>query len=124
MAYLEGCNHTEILASPKNKRLITSMVTSNTRNINAKDKSIVEAVNVFESDFGPVEVKMSRIIGDDKVFLLSPKYFKLAWLRGFKKVDLPKTGDSRAAFISGELTLEGKAEKASAIIDLSGAAKA
>lgn len=115
-----GGEPNKLIVSGKNKRAISAMTTSNTRNVNAKDKSLVEAVDVYDSDFGRVEVKASRFMPDDKIFVLDPSYLKLAWLRNFKKVDLPPTADGKSGVIVGEVTLELKGEKGQAIITLAG----
>ena len=92
------------------------MVTSNTKNVDAKKKEIVESIDVFDSDFGRIEIVASRFMPDTAVYLLDPQYLKLATLRPFKAQDLPKTGDSKAGYVLGELTLECRGEKGQAII--------
>jgi hypothetical protein len=49
-------------------------------------------------------------------FVLDPSYLKLAWLRPFKKNQLPHLADADAYEITGEVTLENRGEKGQAII--------
>lgn len=115
-AWKAGGEPKKLVCSGTNKRVISAMVTSNTKNVDAKKKEIVEAVDVFDSDFGRIEIVASRFMPDTSVFLLDPQYLKLATLRPFKAQDLPKTGDSKAGFVLGELTLECRGEKGQALI--------
>ena len=117
-AWKAGGEPGKVYCSGKNKRLLSKMTTSNTKTVAAKEKTLTEAVDVYDSDFGRVEIVASRFMPDDKLFVLDPSLFKIAWLRNFKKNELPKMGDSKAGYIIGEMTLEARAEKGNAIIDL------
>lgn len=115
-AWEKGGTPNKLVCSGSIKRAISAMTTSNTKNVNAKEKTLTEAVDVFDTDFGRVEMVASRFMGDDSVYILDPELIKVAWLRPFQKMDLPKTGDSKAGMILGEMTLEVKGEKGNAII--------
>lgn len=115
-AWAAGGEPKKLIVSGTNKRVISAMVTSNTKNVDAKKKELVESIDVFESDFGRIEIVASRFMPDTSVYLLDPQYLKLATLRPFKAQDLPKTGDSKAGYVLGELTLECRGEKGQAII--------
>lgn len=115
-AWNAGGEPKTLIVSGSNKRVISALVTSNTKNIDAKKKEIVESVNVFDSDFGRIEIKASRFMPDTAVYLLDGQYLKIATLRPFKAEDLPKTGDSMAGYVLGEVTLECRGEKGQAII--------
>jgi hypothetical protein len=43
-------------------------------------------------------------------------HWTVAWLRRITDTELARTGSSKRGMIEGELTLEGRAEKASAVI--------
>jgi len=117
-AWEQGGEPTKLVVSGANKRAVSAMTTSNTKTVAAKDKTLTEAVDVYDTDFGRIEIVASRFMPSDTAFVLDPSYFKVAWLRNVHKADLPKLGDSKAGYIIGECTLEGKAEKASAIIKI------
>jgi hypothetical protein len=96
-------------------------------------KSLTQAIDVYESDFGKIELIPSRYLiaqtATDPItgkvlnydlsgvsFVLDPSYLKLAWLRPFKKNQLPHLADADAYEITGEVTLENRGEKGQAII--------
>lgn len=108
----------KLVVSGNNKVAISKMTTSNTKNVPAKDKTLVEAVDVFDTDFGRVEVVASRFLDDKTLFVLDPAAIKLAWLRPFKATDLPSTADGKAGSIVGEVTLEVRGEKGQGIINI------
>jgi hypothetical protein len=89
-----------------NKRRISQFATSNTRQLDASDKRLVNSVSVYESDFGTVTVSLHRYVGEKNMVLLDSSKFRKAWLRYPKKEDLQKRGDLTEYQIVGELTLE------------------
>lgn len=115
-AWEAGGEPTKLICSGENKLIISAMTTSNTKNIDAAKKKIVEAIDVIDTDFGRIEIVASRFMPDTEVFVLDPQYLALAWLRPFKKKDLPDDSDGKAGVITGEMTLEVKAEKGQARI--------
>lgn len=118
----EGGNPDVIVASGRNKRILSGLLPLNTdRTQKADSKKVVHTIDVFEGDFGRQRVVTNRWMPNDKAFILSSEYFDLAYLRKFKTEELPNTKDATQKGIVGELTLEARAEKASAIIaDLDG----
>jgi hypothetical protein len=136
-AWSTGGNPTTLVVGPRMKRKISKLDGFTRANVsyqaNADTRSIVQAVDIIETDFGRVEVVADRylvnqtytdpITGEnwnynlnDTAFLIDPKTWKLAWLRNMKKNELPKLADARAAAIVGEVTLECRGEQANAII--------
>ena len=115
-AWTAGGEPNTLIVSAGNKVNISALTTSNTKNIDAKKKEITEAIDVIDTDFGRVEIKASRFQLDTQIFILDPELINIAWLRRFKKYDLPVTSDSRQGIIKGEMTLEFKAEAGHALI--------
>ena len=105
-----------MIVSGGNKVNISALTTSNTKNIDAKKKELVESIDVIDTDFGRVEIVASRFMADTSIFVLDPQYLAIAWLRRFKKKDLPATDDCQRGIIKGEMTLELKGEAGQAII--------
>jgi hypothetical protein len=89
-----------------NKRRISQFATSNTRQINAEDRRLVNAVDVYMSDFGVVTVSLHRYIGEKNIVMIDSNKFRKAWLRKPFKENLQKRGDLDEYQIVGELTLE------------------
>ena len=100
----------------KHKRIISGFTAGALKYLEAEDKRLVAAVDVYESDFGVVRIIPHRYMLTDTLFILDTNYWKTAYLRPFKVKDIPPTGDYVAKAIIGELTLEARAEKANAII--------
>ncbi len=102
------------------KRRISSFVNTNTRFIEADSESVNNVINIYESDFGRVEVDKHRYVtvagdvGNDLIGIQKDKW-AVAHLRGREPhyEDIAKTGDSTKGMIIGELTLEGRAQNSS-----------
>ena len=88
------------------KRKISQFATSNTRYINAEDGTLVNVVNIYQSDFGQIEVFLDRYVTKGAGIVMNDDYFRLAWLRRPRAEELAKVGDMRQFQIVGELTLE------------------
>jgi hypothetical protein len=97
-----------------NKRRISQFATSNTRQLDASDKKLVNSVAVYESDFGTVTINLHRYTGEKNIILMDSTRFRKAWLRKPQKVNLQKRGDLDEYQIVGELTLEHLNERAGA----------
>lgn len=117
-----GGNPDVVVVSGRNKRVLSGLLPLNTdRTQKAESKKMVHTIDVFEGDFGRQRVVTNRWMPNDKAFVLSSEYFGLAYLRRFKTEELPNAEDAVRKGIVGELTLEARAEKASAVIsDLNG----
>lgn len=98
-----------------NKRRISQFATSNTRNIDATDKRLVNSVGVYESDFGTVTIALHRYVGTKNLVLIDSTKFRKAWLRKPFKENLQKRGDLDEYQIVGELTLEHLNERAGSV---------
>jgi hypothetical protein len=95
-----------------NKRRISQFATSNVRQLDASDKKLVNAVSVYESDFGVVTINLHRYTGTKNLIVMDTNKFKKAWLRKPVKTDLQRRGDLTEYQIVGELTLEHRNERA------------
>lgn len=112
-----------VLCGAKQKRVISAF-TTNTRNVVADEKKLTSAVDVYQSDFGQVMVRLHHQINTtlaDEVFILGDmSLWKKAWMRPVVSTPLAKTGDSSKFQIVAELTLESLQELGSGSIkDLS-----
>jgi len=115
-AWQAGGDPNVVVVCGKHKRTISGFTAGATKYLEAEDKRLVAAVDVYESDFGVVRIIPHRYMLTDTLFILDTSYWKTAYLRPFKVKDIPPTGDYVAKAIIGELTLEARAEKANAII--------
>jgi len=115
-AWESGGDPNTAVVCGKHKRIISGFTAGLTKNINAKDKRLVNAIDVYESDFGLIRIIADRWMDTDKLFILSKEYWKTAYLRPFAQDDLQPQGSRKEKVIEGELTLVGRAEKANAIL--------
>jgi len=101
------------------KRKISGFTAGSTKFTEVTDKRLVNAVDVYESDFGIHKIFKSRYIGQDAASNdilcgITNKYWGIAYLTGRspKAIPIAKTGSSTEGMIEGELTLEALAEQA------------
>jgi len=119
-AWQAGGKPDVVVCSGKQKRVISGFTAGVTKFLDAEDKRLVRSVDVYESDFGVVEIVPNRLMPDDRIFILEKGRWKIAYLRPFKQEEVAKVGDRIERVVVGELTLEARAEKANAIVkDLS-----
>jgi hypothetical protein len=98
-----------VLCGAFQKRKISDFST-NTRNVTADAKKLVQAVDVFLSDFGELVIKlhhqMNTTIPSKVIILGDMDHWNKAWLRPVKRTELAKTGDATKFQMIAELTLE------------------
>ena len=109
-----------IFVNGTQKRALSELTTSNTKFIDAKEKTVVNSVDVYDSDFGRLTVKLSRNIASDEMLIMQENLWEVGVLRPVKVNTKAKTGDGQEKVVIGEYTLIAKNEKGSGIIkDLS-----
>lgn len=94
--------------------------TSNVRRIEAEEKKLVNSVDVYESDFGMIMVRLHHILHDNfPGYVINLGVMELwvkAWLRPVNRIELAKTGSADKYKIEAELTLESRNQAGSGII--------
>jgi len=94
--------------------------TSNVRRIEAEEKRLVNSVDVYESDFGMIMVRLHHLLNDNNpgyvVNLGVMELWVKAWLRPVNRIELAKTGSSDQYKIEAELTLESRNQLGSGMI--------
>lgn len=115
-----GGNPDKVFVSGAVKRQISAFsgISGSRRNIQMTEKKLVGSVDVYDSDFGLVQVVLDRWVfspaaatGDHTVqtgraYFLESGMQRIAVLRPIKHVPLPPAGDSTRGMVLGELTLE------------------
>ena len=89
----------------------------------AKEVSYVGSTSVFLTDFGTVQAVPSRLLGNDRVFLIDPNFVSICTLNGrnFLEQELSQDGDAKTSHLVSEWALKPTAPKAHAMImDLNG----
>ena len=94
--------------------------TSNVRRIEAEEKKLVNSVDVYESDFGLIMVRLHHILNDNQPgYIINLGVMELwvkAWLRPVNRVELAKTGSADKYKIEAELTLEARNQLGSGLM--------
>lgn len=101
-----------VMVGGERKRRISKLTTKVTRNVEAERKTQILSINVYDSDFGTVNVILDRYVPDANVLAVALEMWEVSYLRRFTQMKLAKTTDSTRIAIVGELTLDGKTEKA------------
>jgi len=122
--WTEGGEPKYALVSPVNKRLISKTFNGYaTKYKQADDKKLVNSIDVYESDFGQVQIVPDRFLGNtsagkggDAVFLIDPEYVKISELMGTRQKPLARTGHTENRLIQWEGCLEVGNEKAHGVI--------
>lgn len=114
-----GGNADAVYVGATLKRVISSFTAGSTKNVDAKDKRLVSAIDVYESDFGIVKIFKHRFIDSvlaasdtSNIAILTESTWAIASLREPQNFEAPKAGDYEKGAIIGELTLEGLYEQA------------
>jgi len=117
--WADGGRPSTILVGSFQKRKIDAFST-NTRDISAESKTLVSAIDIYKSSFGPLTIRLhhqvNTTIPGTAIILGDMGLWKKAWSRSVKREELARTGASRKFMIEAELTLESRQEKGSAKI--------
>lgn len=117
-AWNNGGNVDMILVGGTLKRRISGFTNTNTRFVDATSSNVNNTINVYDSDFGRVEVHKHRYVqnSDDtnlNIIGLQKDKWAVAHLDEPHYQEIPRTGYASKGMIVGELTLEGLNEKSS-----------
>jgi len=115
-----GGNPSVVMCGAFQKAKITAFTGNATKFKEVGDKTIVNAVDVYVSDYGELSVVPNRLMLTDTVLVMQPDMFSVDTYRDFQTIDLAKTGDFDQKELLVEYTLCSKNEASSgAIRDLS-----
>ncbi len=101
-----------VLVGGDRKRRISKLSTKVTRNVDAEKKTQILSINMYDSDFGTMNIILDRYVPDANILAVALDMWEVSYLRRFTQFKLAKTTDSTRIAIVGELTLDGKTEKA------------
>jgi len=108
----------KIMMSTTNKVRFSDLMTGVTnvrRNIDEKGK-LKQSVDLYESDFGDVELVHNYLMGNDAVFVYDPSTMSMNTLRPLHFRDINEDGDSLRSFMVQEITFEAKAPTGNGVI--------
>lgn len=114
---------TEIYGGAYVKRTISGFTSGLSKNIDASDKRLVNAVDWYETDFGLAKVFLHRYIdsvvssvGTHNLLLVAPETLFYSGLREPVNKDVPALGDYEKGVIVGEFTIEDRYEAANVAV--------
>lgn len=111
-SWVQGGNPTYCFVTGGSKVAIsgfTGSTTGVTGNIvrfeEGDSRKLVTAIDVYESDFGRLQIVPDRFSSNTRVMIVDPGYAEIGWLQPMKNVPLAKTGMSTRRQISCEFGL-------------------
>jgi len=108
-----------VMMSTANKVNFSNLVNTSSmntrRNIDEKGK-LRQSVDLYESDFGDVELVHNYLMADTEVFVYDPSLLSVSTLRPIHFRDINEDGDSLRSYMVHETTLEAKSPSGNGII--------
>jgi hypothetical protein len=102
-----------IMVGSFNKQALSAFSGGATRNIDATGKTLVNAIDIYVSDFGTMKVVPNRFQRSRSALVLDMDLWAKADLRPMFRHDLAKSGDTDRVQLIMETTLESKNEAGS-----------
>ena len=102
----------KVMMSTENKVKFSDMINTGSgtnvrRNIDDKG-ALRQSVDLYESDFGDVEIVHNYLMDNDKVFIYDPSMMSVNTLRPIQFSDIAQDGDSLRSYMVQEITFEAK----------------
>lgn len=122
--YENGAKMSKMFVAPAMKGFISKTFGGSGQKVTTyrqeQSKTAGVVVEVYQSDFGLVDVIPNRVMAaddlKDKIFVLDPAYASVAWLRRISRKSLAETGDNKKALMVAEMTLKVSNEKAHGMV--------
>jgi len=117
--FTAGGTPSVLVVSPAGKQKVSEFTGIAQHRINTQGTgkvTILAGADLYQSDFGVLQVIPSRFMRTRDALVLDPEYASMNYLRPFQTNDLAKVGDAEKTQILAELTLEVKNEAAHGIV--------
>ena len=108
----------KVMMSTANKVKFSDLMTGTTnvrRNIDEKGK-LRQSVDLYESDFGDVELVHNYLMDNTDVFVYDPSLMSCNTLRPIQFSDINQDGDSLRSYMVQEITFEAKSPTGNGVI--------
>ena len=115
-----GGNPDTMICNGVMKGKISALTEGATKNLDANDRRLVTAVDVYEGDFSIQRVVPDRFDTTQSVKILESDLWKMAVLRPMQIEVLGKVGDVDQRMLTCEWTLESRAENGNALLTATG----
>lgn len=116
--YVEGGYPDMLFIAPIHAKAIAGYASTTGRERLIDDKRLINAIDIYESPYGNVDVVMDRFFDPLSAIACDPEYWSLASLRPTFTKKLPENGDYIAAENINECTLACLSAKASGLIQM------
>jgi len=100
-----------ILMGGRVKSDVSKFTAGNTRNVDAEDKRLVQAISIYESDFGIHELRLHKDMPDGAMLGIRKELSRVGYLRKPKHVANSVTGDNKKGHIVTELLAESRSAR-------------
>lgn len=114
--WTQGGNPDCLIVNAANKINISDMTPGSTKNVDALDRRLTSAVDIYESDFGVLKVVPDRFDNTQTIKICETDLWRVAVLRPLEVQALGKTGDTTKRLLTTEWTLECRAENGNGMI--------
>lgn len=105
-----------IMLGSFNKRVMSGFTGNATRFKTAEDKKLVATIDVYDSDWGSLQIVPNRFQRARDVLIIQKEMWAVAYLRPFHIKELGTTGDEERRMLIAEYTLEARNEAASGAV--------
>lgn len=120
-AWTQGGNPTYAFCSGAKKVVISGFTGNVTRYQRSETRELVTAIDVYDSDFGQLQIVPDRFQDVTRVLVLDPGYVEIGWLTPMRNEPLAKTGLATRRMIYCELgVIVGNQKAHSQITDVNG----
>ena len=114
-----GGDPSYVMLGSFNKQIASGFTGNATRFKTAEDNTLKASIDIYDSDFGTLQILPNRFQRARDVHVLQMDMWGVAYVRPFQLWDLAKTGDTERKQLLVEYTLEARNEAASgAVYDL------
>ena len=108
-----------VMVGSFNKQVMSGFTGNATRFKQAEDSKLMASIDIYQSDFGDMELIPNRFMTSESCLILQKDMWALAELRPMRMTNLAKTGDSERRQLLVEFALESRNQQASgAVFDL------
>lgn len=115
--YVSGGDPDVIMANTFNKRAMNAFSgNANDKNVDVSGMEIINAVDIYTSDYGKLSVVPNRWLRGRDVLVLEMDYWKIGVLRPLQSFELAKVGDSERRQVLMEAGLCAANEASSGIV--------
>ena len=115
--FTNGGDPDVIMANTFNKRKITQFSgNSSVQNVETSSKKVINAVSVYESDYGTMAVVPNRFVRARDVLVYDKAFWSIGTLRGMQNKEIARTGDAERRQVLMEAGLCAKNEASSGIV--------